>query len=63
MEHLILENTENSTPFFVIQILKCPRCGQSWSADYSDYRWMRDDDAVVCCCGTVMCHVDDLKED
>ena len=41
---------------------KCPKCKTSWSADYTDYSWMREDDLIICSCGSIMCEVNDLKD-
>lgn len=58
-----VNSMEESTPFFALTILRCPKCTTPWSADYADYAWMRESDLIVCSCGAVMCEVSDLKED
>jgi len=62
MEFTTLETLEESTPFFNLTILRCPKCTTPWSADYTDYSWMRENDLIVCSCGAVMCEVNDLKD-
>ena len=62
MEFITLETLEESTPFFNLTILRCPKCTTPWSADYTDYSWMRENDLIVCSCGAVMCEVNDLKD-
>ena len=62
MNLITAERSEESTPFFNLTILKCAVCKTPWSADYTDYVWMRDNDLIVCSCGAVMCEVSDLKD-
>ncbi len=57
-----IDNYEKTEPFFELTILKCPKCKTSWSADYTDYSWMREDDLIICSCGSIMCEVNDLKD-
>ena len=62
MDLIAKDISEESTPFFNLTILKCAACRTPWSADYTDYSWMRDYDLIVCSCGAVMCEVSDLKD-
>ena len=61
MELMTVDRTEENTPFFNLTILKCGTCKTPWSADYTDYSWMRESDLIVCSCGVAMCEVSDLK--
>ena len=62
MKYNTLESIGESTPFFNLTILRCPNCTTPWSANYTDYSWMRENDLIICSCGAVMCEVNDLKD-
>ncbi|MFQ6607939.1 MAG: hypothetical protein ACE5EE_05305 [Fidelibacterota bacterium] len=43
-------------------IIVCPECRIPWSADYTDYSWMRERDVLVCACGEILCEVSELRD-